>query len=216
MTDYTDFLGEIRAWIGLQSPPDAVLDSWITMLETRVNREMRVGEMIQRDYTTLSGSEVGVPDDWLETVYIRYVPTQGANPPDILYGRPLLPKTIDNFNEACNDVGHPDHLKSFYSLVGSVILINPNVNAMDGTQIEIGYYAKVPPIKFNDSNWLYRNYHDIFLYGALAHGGAYLAEDERVPLWEARATKSINDSNDAWNRAKTSGGPLIPRFRTFG
>lgn len=216
MTSYSDFKSELRAWVGLQSPPDSVVDGWITMVETRVNREMRVGEMVERDFTTLSDSETVLPDDWLQTEFLRYLPSTGANQPDIRYGRPLHFKTYDNFYEACNDPDHPDHLKSFFTVVGLTLLINPMVGALDGTQLEIGYYSKVPPLKEVSENWLYNNYHDIYLYGALAHAGAFLTEDERVPLWETRATKGIQDANDAWQRAKTSGAPLRPRFRSFG
>jgi hypothetical protein len=216
LSNFTDFKATIRKWIDRQSIPDDVVQGWIRMAELRADRELMVKEGVARDTVTMSSNSVKLPDDWIQTEYLRYAPAAGSANPDIRNGKTLQFRSNEQFWQLQNDVDNSDHLAAIYTIVGDVLYLNPAIAPTDLTVLEIGYYAKVPPLALNTSNWLLDNYSDLFLYATLANSGMYLVEDDRVPLWQTVATDMINKANEAWTRAKNSGSPLRPRFRSFG
>lgn len=216
MSNFTNFQAEIRDWVDRQSITDTVVNRWISMAERRANREIRVREQLTVVSLTLTAGAATLPSDWMETEYLRYQVAAGSSVADIRYGRPIEQRSAEQFYSLRYDEDNPDHVNSVYSINGNRLMVNQPQGVADGTLLELSYYAKVPPLASNTSNWLYDNYTDAYLNMALAASGMYLVEDERVPLWQTIATDMINKMNDAWVKAKNSGSPLKPRFRSFG
>lgn len=60
----------------------------------------------------------------------------------------------------------------------------------------------------NQSNWLLLKHPDAYLYGALLHAEAYLANDDRLPIWKSVFDETIAEINEEGNRYRYSASPL--------
>jgi hypothetical protein len=67
------------------------------------------------------------------------------------------------------------------------------------------------------TNALLRDAPDVYLYGALAESAAYLAHDERIPIWETRCLAGMKSLRILTERRLYGGAPR-PRAlaRVFG
>jgi hypothetical protein len=58
------------------------------------------------------------------------------------------------------------------------------------------------------TNWILQNHADIYVYGSLLQGEAYLVNDERLPLWKLAFEEVIRELNEAGVRYRHSGSPM--------
>lgn len=204
MTDFADFLVEVKDWVNRPDLSDTVAIRWVRFAESRMNNEIRCKEMLHQATNVLTANKVTLPADCTDLTYVKYAS-----------GKPLKVVTMDEFWEVSVDPSHEWYRKPIFCRHGNSILVNPNVNATDGTSFEIGYYGKVEPFTVNATP-LYLSNPRLYFYATLASSAAYLVEDERMPTWEAQATAVIQSINDAHKTEKFSGSPLHLRKRSFG
>lgn len=228
MTTLSDFIATVKDTINRTDVSDAVVTSWIMMAEERMNNELRCKEMIGRDTINVQAVSVALPYDWLETEYLKYVPSANAQITvvlvngttsyvnyDILYGRNLRYCTPDEFNAVSNDPNHPDFRRSMFTIIGNEIWFNPVPDTTNGTMLEMGYTRKIPSL-IGGANLIYNRFPSLYLFAALSFSASYLSEDDRIATWAAQAMAIIQAANDAWSRAKYGKGPLHLRKRSFG
>ncbi len=218
MTALTDLMAEIRDWADRQDLTDSQVHSWIYDAEDRMNYELRVKEMINVDQAVVVDNKIDYPAKYLEAHYIRLLPNPQAAAPNSLMsqGSPVRYVSNDEYYQIVGNPFHPKHNQPFFTDIGTTLAINPQITVLNQTQVEIAYYAKIPALVEFEDNPVVDVHKRIYRFAALGAGAAFLYEDDRLPLWESNATSLIQKANDAWLRAKTSGGPLNMRFRTFG
>jgi hypothetical protein len=227
MTALTDLLSALRSHINRPDLPDDTVTTWVRFAEERMNNELRCKEMINVAQITMTDNVIALPVDWLEEEYLKYVPTQtpGTNDGsiyggpdvynyDICNGRPIRYCTPDEYYGLQNDTGNPLHYRSFHTIVGEQLFINPTPDPTLGVNLEIGYFGKVPPL--DATNRVYDRFPSLYLNASLVYSAPFLVDDERVTMWAEFATATITTANQAYDKSKRGNGPLHVRRRSFG
>lgn len=176
--------------------------TFIALAEARLNREMRVRQMLTRAVATVAGQYVELPDDWLEARNIQ------------LNTDPVRPLEYVTLREADKIRAGSGTRPWAYTVSGAALEVIPVVS--NGTEIEMSYYARLPPLEDNpDGNWLLDTWPDVYLYGALVHSAPYLMEDERIQVWASLYDRAMEEARIADQRAQYSGSPLKMRAAAF-
>lgn len=187
LNSYANLKTAIAGWLARDDLTSAI-DDFIDLAEARINRELRVSDMITAFSDTIASGVVAVPTGFLEweSVYIDGSPVRHlqAKPLDwILSEYPsrssdsqprYIARSGDNFEFG----PYPD---SAYTVKGS-------------------YYAKLTPLGDGTGGTATTNYltdeaPDVILFGALVESAPYLGEDARISLWEQRFSGAIADCN---------------------
>lgn len=201
MSDFTQFLDDIREWAIRLDWPDNVVTTFVRSAESQLSRLMRVKEMIVIADAQVARNRVTLPIDWRELDYVR-----------VNNGEPLTYQSRDDFFREKSD------FYNRYTIVGNYILFgSPDVTGLpDGLPCEISYYQASP--KFTDAGtWLYNYYYDIFLKKCLAFGAQFSEEVDKAAAFHAEANDLVDIANDEQMRSKISGSVLRrPRNRRIG
>lgn len=206
LANYTDLQASVKKWLMDRADIVALVPDFIALCEADLNERVRHRSMVKRSTATVTSSRWSLPSDWLEAVNIQVT----ANNSKWSRLRYASPENID----AVRDEDSTSLIPQYYSIVGSELEFIP---APTSAAVEMIYYAKIPALSdLNTTNWLLTARPDAYLYGSLTHAAPYLEEDERVALWVGARDAAITNLNTADKVARTSGGPLVRRLRTFG
>lgn len=178
----------------------------ITLCEATLNRVVRHHRMIERSTATLDTRLFPVPTDWLETLRFSITAPSSAI-------RTLELASLDAlFDERMADADRAS-VPRLYAHVGQEFEVWPQP---DGEYTaELLYYQKIPALSVsNTTNWLLTLAPDVYLYGALISGHAYVVDDERLPVWTSLFTAAVQELNRASRNARFSGTGLKVRWRT--
>ncbi len=107
---------------------------------------------------------------------------------------------------------HGQTVPKFYAVVGGELQIFP-VADVDYTG-EMIYLARPPALSDNQSNWIYTNFPDAYLYGALMQSAPYLRDDPRLTTWGQLFTSAIDDicNSDPMPTDKSTLRTDVPRM----
>ena len=185
----------------------ALIPDFIELAQARINREVRVPQMLTRsDLATVDAQYEDVPSGWLETVRFSLLTTPVRHldyltPEELAYNRQTLGGTT----------GKP----LYYTVVANTSGTNafeflPSPDAAYGaTHL---YYTA---LDLTTANWLLTSHPDIVLYGALCEAEPYVMHDERVPLWKAKYDEALASLKKSGANRAITGTPAI-RPRSFG
>jgi len=183
----------------------AVIPSFITLAEAKLNRKVRTRQMIKRSDANIATAFFSYPSDWLQAKEFQ------------LNTNPIV--RLKFVTEAYGDelkanryisVGKP----AYYTITGSQLEFIPSPDTT--YEAELTYYAKIPALSdANTSNWLLLYAPDLYLYGALLEAAPYLKDDERLAIWGQLYTNSLGDIEVADQRASVSSTP-VARAKSFG
>lgn len=200
LANYSDLLASVASWMK-RSDLTANIPDFVTLLEARVARDLRVRTMLQQ--TTLvcvSGTRnVALPSDWLEfdSVLVEGNPNRVLN-----Y---VTNQSIDTLYPENGVTSKP----VAYTIVGSNMELGPVPDS--AYNIPVTYYAKFPALESSSTNWLMTNHPSIYLFGTLVEASAFGFEDERVPMWEARVKADLESLKVADQNSNWSGSALRVR-----
>jgi hypothetical protein len=191
---YSDIKSSVSDWLVRDDLTDRSAD-FIALAESRLNRELRVREMISQATGTISTQTIQIPGDFVEV--LRLTLDTSADMP--LEYRPVEDSEI---RVAGSTSGQP----SWFSVIGSNLKLYP---IPDGSyDYTLDYYATIPALSdTNTTNWLLEKAPDIYLFGALSEAAPFLMDDARVPFWESRFQAAKRSLNSAEIRAKRTSGP---------
>ena len=102
----------------------------------------------------------------------------------------------------------------YYTHADSQFRLYPTPDA--DYDIELLYYAKIPDLATNTTNWLLEYAPDVYLYGSLLHSAPYLQEDARVAVWAQMYSAAVARLNEASEKARYSGSGLTLKVRGLG
>lgn len=170
--------------------------SFIQLAEARLNRLLSDPDMEVVSTTTASGEYTTLPADFGEMVSV----TTGD-------GELRAMASADYAGIDHSVTGTP----RFYTIVdGSIALVPANGTA----EIAMVYRRTIPALTVsNTTNWLLTRAPDAYLYGALLQASAFLAEDERIPVWKGAFDEAIGELQADAQRRKWGAGPIAPRIR---
>ena len=196
-SQFKDFLKRTM-WRDGDTVLDADLDNLIAMADARLNRELRVNDMVTITTDNVEGESLTVPTGFLElqTISATDLSTQ------LVY---ITPHEMQKTR-----LDSPTAMKPFYSLAGTSLLFAGPMSAADPEPIELIYYSSLPDYSTADASWVADNYLDVYVFAALTHAGMYLREDARIPTWQSLYTDALTRANEAEIRRKFAGSPLQP------
>lgn len=88
-----------------------------------------------------------------------------------------------------------------FTVEGAVLRIMP----LDPTPLTLLYYAKIPSLAANSTNWLMTEHPDLYLFGTLVEAQAYAVNADTAALWKARRDELIEEIITLSNRTRGAG-----------
>lgn len=199
---YANLKGEIADWLNRRDL-EAVIPTFINLLESQVERTLRVREMVSRATAALTEEFTELPIDFLAVQHAII----NATRPQVLQWVPM--QEIDRL-QAETSPGLPLH----YTIIGDELEVSPIPN--QEYEIEIVYFRRLDRLSdAAPTNWLLQRHPDVYLYGSLMQAAPYLKNDERVGLWSSALTSILEDIRVADERATKGGAPLKMRFKPY-
>lgn len=171
----------------------AAIPDFIALAEAQINRRLRVRRMMVTATATVSTPGPAVPTDFLEAISLT-----------LSTGQLLDSVSIGAMAEANQYATGP--VPSRYAVSGGNFVFGPAPTA--ALTAVLVYYAKLPPLAANATNWLLADHPDIYLYGALTQSGPYLKDDPRLDVWGGLFQAGMNDLVMA--DANNYGARLLP------
>jgi len=158
------------------------IPDFITMAESRMSRELETREQEKRSQATLvAGDEyILLPNDFREVREVKI----NASPTRVLTY--YSPSALDSMYSS-NGQGMPEG----YSIVGLELKMRPIPDAAY-TQ-EIVYIGSLPNISNTTTPILFTRSPDLYLYGALAEGYAYLLDEARAAQYDQKFTRILEE-----------------------
>mgnify|MGYP005989600869 CR=1 FL=1 len=176
------------------------LGDFITLTESRLNRELRVREMVNTDTTTttVAGTQsYSLPSGFLEASAVIYQ----SNP-----YRTLRFMANGDFYRQYN-VTQTSGLPTFFTIVGENILLGV---APDSAQtLQIDFYKTLTALsESNTTNTILTNYPELYLYGALAESSPFLMQDERLNTWASLYKEALKNANLSSQKGSITSSPM--------
>ena len=176
------------------------LGDFITLTESRLNRELRVREMVNTDTstTTVSGTQsYSLPSGFLEASAVIYQ----SNP-----YRTLRFMANGDFYRQYN-VTQTSGLPTFFTIVGEKILLG--VAPDSAKTLQIDFYKTLTPLsESNTTNSILTNYPELYLYGALAESSPFLMQDERLNTWAGLYKEALANANLSSQKGSITSSPM--------
>ena len=197
ITNYSDLKTTIANYLA-RSDLAPVIPDFIRLAETRLQRDLRIRQMLVVAQATTTGglSTVGIPTDFMEMRDIHVVsnPVQTLSyaAPNSFYGKSRSTQS-----------GIP----KVYTVLADEIQLSPIPDS--GYILQMLYYAKPPVLSdTNPSNVFLSNTPDALLYGALGEAEPYLMNDARLSVWAALYDRAINSISTTDQAGEYSGQPM--------
>ncbi len=200
ITTYTELQTAITRWLGGRTDLTTYYPDWITLFEAVANRRLR-----QSDQQTVTSGIVSTtgfisfPSDFLAIIEIK--DSSGQNPPLEYRDEVWLDTAFPTF---------PSGTPQFYMMVAGGAAIYP---ANDSLTYNLIYYAEIPPLATNTSNWLLSAHPDLYLFGALTEAHTFLADMGQLQLAKARRDE-LFDEIDKLQFRRPAGITMASRGQT--
>jgi hypothetical protein len=196
-SNYSALQTTIASYLG-RTDLTAMIPTFITLAEARLQRELRTRPMLKSATATMTGGDntIGLPTDFLE---MRDLFTQGNPRMPVSY---MSPSAFTR-NARATESGRPVD----YSVIGSEMNFAP---IPDGAYVlEMLYYYKPDVLSTsNASNVFLANYPDLLLYGSLAQAEPYLMNDARLATWASLYASTLELIATSDDSSEYNGVPL--------
>lgn len=196
-TNYSALKTTIANYLGRTDLTTQIPD-FITLAETRLQRELRTRPMLKSATATMTSGDntVGLPTDFLE---MRDIFIQGNPRQPVSY---MSPSAFTR-NSRAEDGGKCID----YTILGSEMAFAPIPDT--AYVLEMLYYAKPDVLSdSNPSNAFLANYPDALLYGALAQAEPFLMNDARITTWAGLYDSAIQLIVTSDDSSEYNGVPL--------
>lgn len=203
LTTYSELKTSVANYLG-RSDLTSQIPDFITLAEIRLNRSVRIRQMLKTATATTTAGDptVGLPSDFLQMrdLYIA--------------GNPRSPISYLSPSAFTRDARADESgLSVFYTLRAAEIVLAPYPDS--AKTLTMLYYAK--PTAMSDSvssNEFMANCPDALLYGALLEAEPYLMNDARLQVWSSLYNNAVSALNTSDDEAEYSGVPLTMSVTT--
>jgi hypothetical protein len=219
MSDFSDFCAILTDYANRQDWSPTLVTSFVRNAEEKLNAELRVQQMICTATNNVTQMCAPLPADWLESDFmligssttssgwrpIRYIPR------DAFFRLPNQPYTGSYYASAKSTLNK-------YTVVGQTLYFGGPVDAVEGTQFQLNYYAKVPVFSDTVNSWVYTDNQSLYRNCALMHADLHaVGEEQQSAILKQLAEDQINKLNANWRYARASGSQLARgHARSFG
>jgi hypothetical protein len=158
------------------------IPDFIQMAESRMSRELETREQEKRSQATLTAGDeyILLPNDFREVREVKI----NASPIRVLTY--YSPSALDSMYSS-NGQGMPEG----YSIVGLEMKMRPIPDSAYAS--EIVYIGSLPNISAVTTPILFTRIPDLYLYGALAEGYAYLLDEARAAQYDQKFTRILEE-----------------------
>lgn len=191
-TNYTELQAVIADELERDDLTTAIPD-FIRLAESRIRRDIRVRELLQRDSITINARQISLPDNFLEAIELR------------ILNDPVTVLEYLNLHEMTRFRTSGTGTPSRFTVHTEIEFDKPPDESMSG---EIIFYEQVAALETTATNTILTNYPDLYFYGSLMASATRLMHDERVPLW-AQLYKEAKDSANGTSRRSRRIGPQV-------
>src|SRR5262245_18166400 len=147
ITTYAELQTAVGNWLNRTDLTDRIPE-FIALAEAQMNRRLRVRQMVTRAEAALASEFVSAPSDMLEPIQLSLEISES----DIRLLRYVAPERLLSEQVGIVSAAEPE----FFTVVGGSLQLLP---APDMTYTgEITYYAKLPALAANSTNWLLSAY----------------------------------------------------------
>ena len=158
------------------------IPDFITMAESRMSRELETREQEKRSQATLTAGDeyIALPNDFREVREVKI----NASPTRVLtyYSSSALDSMYSS-----NSQGMPEG----YSIVGLEMKLRPIPDSAYTS--EIVYIGSLPSLSATVTPTLFLRSPDLYLYGALSEGYAYLLDEARAAQYDQKFTRILEE-----------------------
>lgn len=174
---YAGLVGAIAGWLHRADLAGSIPD-FIALAEARIARDLRMREQLVKATLNCAPGvrEIALPSDYLESENLSI--TVAGVERNLTY---VTSEVADVRFPLGAGAGAP----ASFTVLGNNLLMLPAPDA--AYVVTLDYYARLPPLgAANPSNFLLRNAPGVYLWAALAEAAPFLADDQRVTVWEAK------------------------------
>jgi len=170
------------------------LPGYVALFEVRAGRRLRVRQQESAFSGVIDANQrIALPLDWAEFHVLK----SDAD------GRTLKPQSLEH---VIGSRRYPGGTPTVYAL-------DAGFARFDGAGSVSGvYFARIPGLVANGTNWLSVAAYDAYLFGSLAEAHVDAYDEERAQLYSARADAALQELIDNDRRDRFS-GPLVARKR---
>lgn len=190
ISDNASLIAAVQNWTA-RADLTSVIPDFIMLAEARINRDLKVRQMLSTVGLTASGGSFTLPSDLISIVRVSY----------LYSGKDVelesLPSTA-NLNAR-------EGIAFGYVVEGSVAKL---VGGSGNEDITLSYYAKIPAIS-TSPNWLITNYPDIYLYATLLESAPYIGNDPKIAVWQAGYESAIESLNRTDSESRFGSSPRM-------
>jgi hypothetical protein len=149
------------------------IPDFITLAESRLNRDVRVREMEAQTTLTPSSGAVTMPADFLEIIRV----TVDSTPKRVLVY--VTPEWADD----AYPTDTTTNFGSFYTLIGSSLKTIPQVTS----DVLLTYYEKIDALSDSaTTNWLLTRAPDVYLWASMVELCDFIKDEAGMARFEAR------------------------------
>lgn len=196
---YADLLTAVATTLGSQVT-EAQVASLLPIVEARFNRTLNAPAREATAYKTAEATSALPPDCW----QVRDVCLTGSRG-DV----GLEQSSLDSAREI---YGTEPGAPAAYVVTGLNIVLFPTPPDDITDTIKIRYQKAIPALSTTQtSNWLLASHPDIYYYSLLLQCEAFIANDERLPIWKAALDEALAELNALLNSQRYGPSPLVRR-----
>lgn len=158
--NYAELQTTVADWLH-RADLSGVLPTLIMLAESRINRDLRIDEMVKVVAGSMTDSTITLPNDF------RQIKGLLVNDKPLTY--------VSNLES------HSIPQSAVYTVMGDKVKVYPKTL---GADYELVYYASVEPLSAdNPTNWLLAKYPDVYLYAVLLESAPYIKDNEAAEVW---------------------------------
>ncbi len=149
------------------------IPDFIRLAESRLDKELRIRELIKRATTTTTAGDdtVNLPDDFLGIIDIFI---EGSPKQQLSYVTPSQYSAIYGGSVTGKPI--------VYTVLGKEFRLGPKPDT--AYTLEILYHERIQNLSdSNTTNDVLTNYPELYLYGTLIEAEPFLQNDQRVQIW---------------------------------
>lgn len=196
ISTYSDLKNSLASWLNRDNLTSYIPD-FIALGEARIYRELRIRAMETALSSTIASGVIAVPSDYVE---MKYCYVDGSQSQHLL--RKTAQWILEKYPTRSSD-GKP---KYFAQDAGNFIF-GPYPN--DAYTIKGTYYKRLTALSdSNTTNWFTTNAPGILLFAALLEAEAFMKNDPRIELWDAKYEEEKATIMREENAEQFSGSPL--------
>lgn len=198
LANYTELKASVANYLN-RNDLGSVIPDFITLVENRLNRDIRARVNMVRATTTTTGGQAyyNLPSDMIELRNVTYDAT--SNSYALSY---LSPESLSREYGTYSN-GFP----RAYTNLGKNIKLAPTPDA--AYTIHIDYFQKLTPLSdSNLTNNILTEFPSLYLYGSCMEGAIYLDDNDQVQRFATLYGQALSDVKAAEDAARYSGTVL--------